>query len=50
MRKALNKINLVISEFGLDVYPQAGKARDNLLSLQDAILEKMVQIFPSQMR
>lgn len=42
VRKALNKINLVISEFGLDEYPQAGKARDNLLSLQDAILEKMV--------
>jgi hypothetical protein len=33
---------LVISEFGLDEYPQAGKARDNLLSLQDAILKKMV--------
>ena len=42
VRKALNKINLVISEFGLDEYPQAGKARDNLLSLQDAILKKMV--------
>jgi hypothetical protein len=42
VRKAINKLNLVISEFGLDEYPQAGKARDNLLSLQDAILKKMV--------
>ena len=41
VRKAINKINLVISEFGLDEYPQAGKARDNLLWLQDAILKKI---------
>lgn len=42
VRKAINKLNLVISEFGIEEYPQAGEARDNLLSLQDAILKKMV--------
>jgi hypothetical protein len=33
---------MTYEKFGLDEYPQAGKARDNLLSLQDAILKKMV--------
>jgi len=41
VRNTIKKLNWVISEFGIEEYPQAGKARDKLLSLQEAIIRKM---------
>lgn len=41
VEKAIEEINQVISEFGVEEYPQAQGIRDDLLKLQDVIRKTM---------